>query len=296
MLNVEALSKRIDGRPVLEDIRFELGQGSIAALVGRNGAGKTTLLRTLAGILDPDHGEVRWEGRSIHEHPDAKRNIVYVPDSLDMLGGYTAKDCADLYRLAYPDFEPVYFADQLRRFHLPERKKIRTFSKGMKALMGILLAFSSKASLILLDEPTNGLDPIVRKQVLSFLVEEVAGGSTSVLISSHQLQELERIADTVVMIREGKLESVSSLEETKGALHKLQVVFNGEPPGDFLSLPQVRVASHVGRVYTLLLLQDDSGQTLQHLQHLNPLLVDRLPIQLEDVFEYRLGEGDEHVV
>ncbi|EGL18422.1 MULTISPECIES: ABC transporter ATP-binding protein [unclassified Paenibacillus] len=296
MLNVEALSKRIDGHPVLEDIRFELGQGSIAALVGRNGAGKTTLLRTLAGILDPDHGEVRWEGRSIHEHPDAKRNIVYVPDSLDMLGGYTAKDCADLYRLAYPDFEPVYFADQLRRFHLPERKKIRTFSKGMKALMGILLAFSSKASLILLDEPTNGLDSIVRKQVLSFLVEEVAGGSTSVLISSHQLQELERIADTVVMIREGKLESVSSLEETKGALHKLQVVFNGEPPGDFLSLPQVRVASHVGGVYTLLLLQDDSGQTLQHLQHLNPLLVDRLPIQLEDVFEYRLGEGDEHVV
>ncbi|MCY9593828.1 ABC transporter ATP-binding protein [Paenibacillus chitinolyticus] len=296
MLNVEALSKRIDGRPVLEDVRFRLGQGSIAALVGRNGAGKTTLLRTLAGILEPDRGEVQWEGRSIHEHPDAKRNIVYVPDSLDMLGGYTAKECADLYRLAYPDFDPAYFADQLRRFHLPERKKIRTFSKGMKALIGLLLAFSSKASLILLDEPTNGLDSIVRKQVLSFLVEEVASGNTSVLISSHQLQELERIADTVIMIREGKLESASSLEETKGALHKLQVVFNGEPPGDFLSLPQVRVVSHVGRVYTLLLLQDDSVQTLQHLQHLNPLLVDRLSIQLEDVFEYRLGEGDEHAV
>ncbi|WP_405082001.1 ABC transporter ATP-binding protein [Paenibacillus chitinolyticus] len=295
MLNVEALSKNIDGRTVLEDIRFQLGQGSIAALVGRNGAGKTTLLRTLAGILDPDRGEVRWGGHSIHEHPDAKRNIVYVPDSLDMLGGYTAKECADLYRLTYADFDPAYFADQLRRFHLPERKKIRTFSKGMKVLMGILLAFSSKASLILLDEPTNGLDPIVRKQVLSFLVQEIAGGSTSVLISSHQLQELERIADTVIMIRKGKLESVSSLEETKGTLHKLQVVFNGEPPEDFLSLPQVRVTSHVGRVYTLLL-QDDAGQTLQHLQHLNPLLVDRLPIQLEDVFEYRLGEGDEHAV
>ncbi|MFD7520630.1 ABC transporter ATP-binding protein [Paenibacillus chitinolyticus] len=296
MLNVEALSKRIDGRPVLEDVRFRLGQGSIAALVGRNGAGKTTLLRTLAGILDPDRGEVRWEGRSIHRHPDAKRNIVYVPDSLGMLGGYTAKECADLYRLAYPDFDPAYFADQLRRFHLPERKKIRTFSKGMKALIGLLLAFSSKASLILLDEPMNGLDSIVRKQVLSFLVEEVASGNTSVLISSHQLLELERIADTVIMIREGKLESASSLEETKGALQKLQVVFNGEPPRDFLSLPQVRVVSHVGRVYTLLLLQDDSGQTLQHLQHLNPLLVDRLSIQLEDVFEYRLGEGDEHAV
>ncbi|GKS13643.1 ABC transporter ATP-binding protein [Paenibacillus chitinolyticus] len=296
MLNVEALSKHIDGHPVLEDVRFQLGQGSIAALVGRNGAGKTTLLRTIAGILEPDRGAVRWEGRSIHEHPDAKRNIVYVPDSLDMLGGYTAKECADLYRLAYPDFDPAYFADQLRRFQLPERKKIRTFSKGMKALIGLLLAFSSKASLILLDEPTNGLDSIVRKQVLSFLVEEVASGNTSVLISSHQLQELERIADTVIMIREGKLESASSLEETKGALHKLQVVFNGEPPGDFLSLPQVRVVSHVGRVYTLLLLQDDSMQTLQHLQHLNPLLVDRLSIQLEDVFEYRLGEGDEHAV
>ena len=296
MLNVEALSKRIDGHPVLEDVRFRLGQGSIAALVGRNGAGKTTLLRTLAGILDPDRGEVRWEGRSIHEHPDAKRNIVYVPDSLDMLGGYTAKECADLYRLAYPDFDPAYFADQLRRFHLPERQKIRTFSKGMKALIGLLLAFSSKASLILLDEPMNGLDSIVRKQVLSFLVEEVASGNTSVLISSHQLLELERIADTVIMIREGKLESASSLEETKAALHKLQVVFNGEPPGDFLSLPQVRVVSQVGRVYTLLLLQDDSGQTLQHLQHLNPLLVDRLAIQLEDVFEYRLGEDDEHAV
>ncbi|SEG38984.1 ABC transporter ATP-binding protein [Paenibacillus sp. UNC499MF] len=295
MLNVESVCKRIDGRPVLEDIRFRLGQGSIAALVGRNGAGKTTLLRTLAGILDPDRGEVHWEGRSIHEHPEAKRNIVYVPDSLDMLGGYTAKECADLYRLAYPDFDPAYFAGQLRRFQLPERKKIRTFSKGMKALMGILLAFSSRTSLILLDEPTNGLDPIVRKQVLSFLVEEVAGGSTSVLLSSHQLQELERIADTVIMIREGKLETASSLEEAKGSLYKLQVAFGDEPPRDFLKLSQVRVLNRVGRVYTLLL-QDDSGQTLQLLEQMNPLLIDRLSIQLEDVFEYRLGEGDEHAV
>ncbi|MVP01768.1 ABC transporter ATP-binding protein [Paenibacillus lutrae] len=294
MLSVNSISKRIDGEPVLRNISFDLGPGRIAALIGRNGAGKTTLLRTLIGILDPDQGEITWKGLSVQAFPQTRQEIVYVPDSLSMLNSYTALECAKLYRLSYPGFDEVHFSTQLRRFNLPEGKKIRSFSKGMKALVGILLAFSARANLILLDEPTNGLDPIIRKQILSYMMEEVSESGVSLLISSHQLHELERISDTVIMIREGQLASISSLDGAKQTLHKLQIVFNGEAPADLLNLPHIRVVQHIVRVYTLLL-QDDTQEILHLLEEQKPLLLEQISIELDDVFDYHLRGDDEYV-
>ncbi|WP_068773894.1 ABC transporter ATP-binding protein [Paenibacillus sp. FJAT-26967] len=294
MLSVNSISKRIDGEPVLRNISFDLGPGHIAALIGRNGAGKTTLLRTLIGILDPDQGEITWNGLSVQAFPETRQEIVYVPDSLSMFNSYTASECAKLYRLSYPGFDEAHFRTQLRRFNLPESKKIRSFSKGMKVLIGILLAFSTRAKLILLDEPTNGLDPIIRKKVLSYIVEEVSEAGVSLLISSHQLHELERISDTVIMIREGELASISSLDGAKQTLYKLQIVFSGDTPADLLNLPQIRIVHHIGRVYTLLL-QDDTQEILRLLEEQKPLLLERINIGLDDVFDYRLGGDDEYV-
>lgn len=134
---------------------------------GRNGAGKTTLLRTMVGILDPDEGCVTYEDTDIHKNPETKQKIVYVPDSTNILNGYTVKEIVKFYKSVYAAFDEAYFYELLERFNLPN-KRIRSYSKGMKALLAIILAVSTKAEYIILDEPTNGLDPIVKRQILQF--------------------------------------------------------------------------------------------------------------------------------
>ncbi|MFD2611977.1 ATP-binding cassette domain-containing protein [Paenibacillus gansuensis] len=292
MLEVKQVTKKIDGRPILQNITFSLDSGSIAGLVGRNGAGKTTLLRTMAGILDPEQGSIQWNSVSVHSHPEVKRDMVYIADSTEPFHGYTAMELADLYQQIYPKFDRMYFMDLMERFKLPFHKKIRHFSKGMKALTVLILSFSTRASCILLDEPTNGIDAIVKKQVLSLLVEEVAESGVTVVISTHHLEELERIADTILLFKGTTVETIEG-NGSSGPYVKLQVVFREQAPAALLSLPNVRVSSQVGRVYTLLI-EDQQEETVRLFEQESPLVLERLPVRLEDLFTYKLG--DEHHV
>jgi ABC-2 type transport system ATP-binding protein len=171
------------GQTILDDVSFSLPKGSIVGLLGRNGAGKTTLLRTMVGILDPDEGTVTYEDTDVHKHPEMKQKVVYVPDSTNILNGYTVKEIVKFYKAVYTAFDEPYFYEILERFNLPN-KRIRSYSKGMKALLAIILAFAAKAEYIILDEPTNGLDPIVKRQILQFLVEEVAEKEITIFIST----------------------------------------------------------------------------------------------------------------
>jgi len=197
MLKVTNLKKTIDNQTILDDVSFTLQRGNIIGLLGRNGAGKTTLLRTMVGILDPDEGCVTYEDTDIHKNPETKQKIVYVPDSTNILNGYTVKEIVKFYKSVYAAFDEAYFYELLERFNLPN-KRIRSYSKGMKALLAIILAVSTKAEYIILDEPTNGLDPIVKRQILQFLVGEVAEKEITIFISTHHLDEVEQIADTII--------------------------------------------------------------------------------------------------
>ncbi|ANE47998.1 ABC transporter ATP-binding protein [Paenibacillus swuensis] len=294
MLNVKHISKVIDGRSVLEDVSFYMNPGSITGLVGRNGAGKTTLLRTLIGILDPDSGVVEWDGKSVHHHPELKQDMIYVPDSTEAFNGFTPMELADLFQSIYKKFDRMHFLELMDRFQLPLRKKIRHFSKGMKALVIIIMAFSTKASCILLDEPTNGIDAVIKKQVLSYLVEEVAESGVSVIISTHHLEELERVADTILMFKEARVEAMPGHDGEDNRYHKMQVVFKDDDAEGLLSLPTVHVLSRVGRVYTLLI-EDETEETVLQLEQLKPLVLDRLPVRLEDLFMFKLGGEHSHV-
>ncbi|GEN32725.1 ABC transporter ATP-binding protein [Aneurinibacillus danicus] len=293
MLSVKQLSKEMDGRPTLRDISFEVGRSSIIGLLGRNGAGKTTLLRTITGILDPEDGCVEFEGKDVHRTPECRHNFVYVPDSTEVFVGYTPDEWARFYAAIYPNFDMEYYKHLMERFDLPRQKKVKHFSKGMKALTAMVVAFSTRASLILLDEPTNGLDPIVKKQVLAYLVEEVAESGTSLIISSHHLEEIERIADTVIWLKEGRIEEVTVLERLKDTLHKLQVVFKDEAPSHLFNRSNVKVISKVGRVYTVLI-EEEGTDTLRLFEEEDPLLFEAMPIRLEDLFDFKLG-GERHV-
>jgi ABC-2 type transport system ATP-binding protein len=293
MLTVRNLSKEIDGKTIIEDVNFELKGGSITGLVGRNGVGKTTLLRIVAGILDPDRGEVLLDGVNLSTYPLIKKSMYYVPDSMSMFNGYNVKELVRLHRSMYEQFDQEQFYQWLDRFQLPANRTIRSFSKGMKALLFIILALSTQAKLIVLDEPTNGLDVIVKKQVMQLLIEEVAEREIALIISSHHLQELEKITDVVMIMKDTKIDSIISIEDMKQSIKKVQVAFTEVFNNSLVDQEHVEVLSQVGRVTTLLV-KSNVAHTLRVLQESQPLLLEELPVTIEDLFISKLG-GDSYV-
>lgn len=292
MLKANQVTKTIDEKAVLEEISFTLEKGSITALLGRNGAGKTTLIRTLVGILTPDSGTITYDSIDVHEQPDVKQKVVYVPDSTNLLNSYTVKEIAAFYKATYEHFDEAYFYALLDRFNLPSRR-IRSYSRGMKALLAMILAFSAKAEYIILDEPTNGLDPIVKRQLLQFIIEEVAEREIAVLISTHHLDEVEKIADTIIMLKDSKIASITSLEAAQQHYAKLQVAFEHSLPQKLENLHHAVLVNKTGKVYTFLI-QGNVAATVEKFKKEQPLLLEILPLSLEDIFVTILG-GESHV-
>lgn len=289
MMQVTDVHKAIDGKSILRGASFAIEPGKITGLVGRNGAGKTTLLRTLVGIYDPDHGSVSFHGNDIHKHTACKQDIVFVPDAPTALEMYTIRECAAWYGMIYPNFDLFFFTSAMERFKLPMNKKVRTLSKGMKMLFGTALGLATKAKLILFDEPTNGVDAVAKKQLLSLIVNSLEEHN-SIVISSHMLSELDRIADSVVLLQEGRTDDIWELEHLRERMKKLQVVFNGDKPPMWLHREDVFVLQQVGRVHTVIL---EADEAMAALQELNPLLVDELPLTLEDWFIGKAGGNDD---
>ncbi|MCR8857205.1 MULTISPECIES: ABC transporter ATP-binding protein [Bacillus] len=292
MLKVTNIKKTIDNQVILDNISFTLQKGSIVGLLGRNGAGKTTLLRTLVGILDPDDGIVTYDDMDVHKHPEIKQKVAYVPDSTNILNGYTVKEIIKFYKAVYTAFDADYFYRLLERFNLPN-KRIRSYSKGMKALLAIILAFSAKVEYIILDEPTNGLDPIVKRQILQFLVEEVAEKEITIFISTHHLDEVEKIADTIIILKNHTIASVTALDDTKSCYAKIQVAYERSLPQKLENLSNIKILNQTGKVYTILI-EGNVAATLEKFHKEQPLLIEELTMSLEDVFVTTL-EGDVYV-
>ncbi|UCZ54255.1 ABC transporter ATP-binding protein [Bacillus shivajii] len=290
-MKVSHLSKQIHQKEILSDIDFEVKTGSIVGIVGRNGAGKTTLLRTMVGILDPTKGDVLMNNESIFKNPRLKEDIIFVPDSSEALKNYSTKEMLTLYKSIYPKFDESYFHELMDRFSLAEVKKIGNYSKGMKALFSLVVAFSTRAKYILLDEPTDGLDVIVKKRILKILVEEVATQDVAVIISSHRLDELEFMANEIIMIKDGRVDSHYELDAMKSMYKKAQVVFHDYMPEEVEEC--VTIIHQTGRVYTIIINKIDE-EAEETIRQSHPLLYEELPMSLEDVFVAKLG-GDDHV-
>ncbi|HDR4904283.1 TPA: ABC transporter ATP-binding protein [Bacillus cereus] len=288
MLKVTSLKKTIDNQTILDDVSFTLQRGSIIGLLGRNGAGKTTLLRTMVGILDPDEGTVTYEDIDIHKNPETKQKIVYVPDSTNMLNGYTVKEIVKFYKSVYTAFDEPYFYELLEHFNLPN-KRIRSYSKGMKALLAIILAVSTKAEYIILDEPTNGLDPIVKRKILQFLVGEVAEKEITIFISTHHLDEVEQIADTIIILKGRTISSITSLDDAKSRFAKIQVAYERSLPQKLENLSNIKILNQTGKVYTILI-EGNVATTLEKFYKEQPILIEELTMSLEDVFVTTLEE------
>lgn len=288
-MKVNNLAKRIADQEILTKVNFELRPQEIIGLVGRNGSGKTTLFRTLAGHYLPETGEVTIENSSIFQDVTKKQQIFYIDELDNFLKFYSLKKINAFYRLAYPQFDQARYLALLKENELHQRMSYRRLSKGMQGLYQMILAISSEANYLLLDEPFDGLDVIVRKQVIALLLEHLATHENcSIMIASHNLVELEGIIDRVLLLKGKTIIKDYSLEHMRERARKLQLVFRRKGVPAFVK-EQAKLLSIQGRVITVIF-EAYSPELADQLKALEPVVMEELPLSLEDLFEANLRQ------
>ena len=290
MLEVKNLTKTFDGFRALDGLNLTVPRGAVYGLVGPNGAGKSTVIRHIMGVYRPDSGTVTLDGEPVYENEKLKNTMVCIPDEIFFETSDTIMDLKRLYAGIYPKFDEDRFLNLSNVFPLDVKKPIRRFSKGMQKQAAFWLAISCRPEVLVLDEPVDGLDPVMRRQIMSIILEDVAENGTTVLVSSHNLRELEDICDHVGILHKGKMMLERSLSDLQENMVKVQLVMEQSLPEGL----QVVHHSAVGRVQTVIV-RGNAEAVQAQLQPLNPLLCDVLPLSLEEVFIYELGGVDYEV-
>ena len=292
MIEIKELHKSFDGFEALRGLNIHVPRGAVYGLVGPNGAGKSTVIRHLAGIYRADSGEVLVGGEPAYENPAVKARIAYIPDDIFYYGGATIRDMKNFYRSMIPSFSDERFEKLAAAFELKSAQSMRRLSKGMQKQAAFWLALSCCPEVILLDEPVDGLDPVRRRQIWSLLLQDVAERETTVLVSSHNLRELEDVCDHVGIMNHGKMLLERSLSELQDNIVKIQLAFAEETP-----LPEdltILHRSETGRLQQLIL-RGKAEELEAKLALCNPLFLDVLPLTLEEIFIYELGGADHEV-
>ncbi|EAD3045789.1 ABC transporter ATP-binding protein [Listeria monocytogenes] len=286
-MKIRNLTKKMDNNLVLKDVSFDLKAGEITALIGRNGVGKTTLFSTMTGIYLPDEGDVFLDEESIFKHPEVKQQLFFLEDNMNHFNTYSVQTVVKIYRQIYPTFDEAFFSELMQRFELPMKAKLMSFSKGRKALFFIILAFSINVRFLLLDEPMDGLDIIIKKQILAIIKDTVKKRGTSVVIASHRLDELEAIADRVIVLKGASVEFDYYLEDMRTDAVKIQVAFKTKKIPDFVK-NNAQLLYRNGRIYTLLVTENASS-FLAELRLEEPVLLEEMSISIEDIFTVHLA-------
>lgn len=290
MIEVKNVVKTFDGFTALNDATLSVPTGAVYGLVGPNGAGKSTIIRHLTGIFRQDSGTVQLGGEDVWENAALKARIAAIPDDWYYFSTATIRDMMRFYKGFYPQFSTERYEKLKEVFNLDEKRPIRRFSKGMQKQAAFWLALSAMPDYLILDEPVDGLDPVMRRQVWSLMMGDVAERGTTVLVSSHNLRELEDVCDHVGILDHGKVLLERSLAQLQDNMVKLQVVF----PDGMTEVPAgipVLHASRIGRIHTLILRMNADEATALLAQY-QPLLVDAVPLTLEEIFIYELGGAD----
>ena len=282
MLEMNNVTKTFGSFKALDALCLKVPRGAVYGLVGPNGAGKSTAIRLLTGVYRPDSGEITMAKENIYENPAMKSRIGYIPDDIFYFPSASLEEMRRYYRGLYPAFDDVLFDRLYEVFQLPKKDPIRRFSKGMQKQAAFHLAICTRPDVLILDEPVDGLDPVMRRQVWSLILSDVAQRETTVLISSHNLRELEDLCDHVGIMDHDKMLLERSLADMQGATHKLQIV--GDVPPELNVLHE----SQSGRLKTLVV-RGSAEEIQQRAAAVQPAYFDVLPLSLEEIFIYELG-------
>ena len=288
MLEMNNVTKTFGSFKALDGLNLHVPKGAVYGLVGPNGAGKSTAIRCMLGVYRPDQGTVRVEGLPVFENPGVKQRIGSIPDEVLYFPSATLEEMRRFYRGIYPKFDEALF-DRLREvFQLPGKTPIRRLSKGQQKQAAFHLTVCTHPELLILDEPVDGLDPVMRRQVMGLILSDVAEHGTTVLISSHNLRELEDVCDHVGILNKGKMLMEKSLADMQGNTCKLQLV--GQLPEGL----EVLHESSSGRLKTLIV-RGQAWEVSARVAAAKPAYFDVLPLSLEEIFIYELG-GDDYAV
>ncbi len=282
MIELKNITKTFGTFKALDDLSMHVPKGTVYGLVGPNGAGKSTAIRCMVGVYRPESGSVTVDGQGVYENPALKMRIGYIPDDVFYFPAATLEEMRAFYKGLYPDFDDTLFERLYEIFDLPRKSPIRRFSKGMQKQAAFHLAICCRPDVLILDEPVDGLDPVMRRQVMSLILSDVAERGTTVLISSHNLRELEDVCDHVGIMDHGRMLLEKSLADMQGATHKLQMV--GTPPENLEILHE----SSSGRLGTYIV-RGGAAEISAKVAAVSPVYYDVLPLSLEEIFIYELG-------
>ena len=292
MIEVKKLVKTFDGFTALDSATLTVPKGAVYGLVGPNGAGKSTLLRHITGVYKQDSGQVLVNGVPVFENRHVKERIVSIPDDWFYYNQSTIREMAKLYAGMYPRFDGGRFEKLRELFHLPEKKPIRRMSKGMQRQAAFWITMSCLPEYLVLDEPVDGLDPVMRRQVWQVLLDDVSARGTTVLLSSHNLRELEDVCDHVGIMDKGKVLLERTLSDLQDNTVKIQVAYKTAEEPTLPAELQVLHHSRVGRVHTYIM-RGSSEEICRRMQITDPVLLEAIPLTLEEIFIYELGGADD---
>lgn len=295
MIQVRQVEKKFSGTRVLDRVNLHVPGGTVYGLIGPNGAGKTTIIRHITGIYQADAGEITIDGMPVYENAAAKEKFFYIPDDLFFFRQATTLEMMRFYKGIYRNFdEKLFFRIRDAFPTINPREGIHRLSKGMQKQVAFWLAISCRPEVLILDEPVDGLDPVMRRQIWNLIMSDVTEHGTTVMVSSHNLRELEDVCSHVGIMHKGKIILEHSLSDLQGSVRKIQIACREQMP----PLPQglnVLHMSNMGRVHTLIVRGDLARTRELLIGQMQPILLDVLPLTLEEIFIYELGGEDYEV-
>lgn len=287
MIKIENLSKKYDKENVLENLNCTIKDGCIYGLVGANGSGKSTLLRLINGIFTPDKGIICVDGEDAFDNDTIKQDMVFVPDDLFFYPSYTLLDMAKFYQAMYKKFDMDYLKELAGILKLDMHTKINTFSKGMKRQCALICAISTNAKYMFFDETFDGLDPIIRSLIKKILAKKMEENNTTIVMTSHNLRELEDICDNLGLLYKGGILFESDTDKLKTTMFKVQISFKEDFSKEKFKSLDILNFKKSGSVATLII-NDKKGNSKKILEKMNPLILDYLPLTLEEIFIYEM--------
>lgn len=284
MIEVKNLSKSFESIKAIDHINAKIEDGHVFGLIGTNGAGKSTFMRMLSGVLKPEEGEILVDGEPVYDNPAVKEKIFYISDDQYYFRSGTPVDMLKLYQTCYPAFDGAKWKSLMEKFGLGEKRKVNTFSKGMKKQLSVICGICANTKYLLCDETFDGLDPVMRQAVKALFVKEMDERGLTPVIASHNLRELEDICEYVGLLHRGGILLEKDIDDMKLNIHKLQcVIREDEMLQKIRSGLEVVTIDNRGSLYTVTV-RGDKEKILEFMEHLNPVFYELLPLSLEEIF------------
>jgi ABC-2 type transport system ATP-binding protein len=294
VIETAELRKNYGSMEALRGLNIRVPPGSIYGFLGRNGAGKTTTLKILLGMTHPTGGQALVFGLDAGA-PEAsvaiRRRTGFVSEDKDLFDFMTVEEIVRFTAAFYPHWRKDLEQRYLRKFELPPGNKVKDLSRGMRTKVALLLALSRGSELLILDEPTSGLDPAIVEEVLQAIVAHVAGEEMTVFFSSHQIAEVDQIADRVTIVDGGRAVVEGAIDDLRENYRRIHLVFDGEAPKRAFHTPGIVRTRRNGRTITLLL-STGAERIVEEARALNPVSLDVIRVTLKEIFLESVSKED----